>query len=182
MQINVLVEQGSDLLEGLEIEALACFVLDQMKCPETTDVTISFVSNDRIHELNRDYRGIDRPTDVLSFECDNIPFEDEDVSSGFEYELGDVIIAPEVALAQTHEFGTTFEEEISLLVVHGLLHLCGYDHIEDDEAEIMEALERKLLFLMRINFVLRKILIPFWRYLQKIVCQFLIPTKLVPDI
>lgn len=145
MQINVLVEQGSDLLEGLEIEALACFVLDQMKCPETTDVTISFVSNDRIHELNRDYRGIDRPTDVLSFECDNIPFEDEDVSSGFEYELGDVIIAPEVALAQTQEFGTTFEEEISLLVVHGLLHLCGYDHIEDAEAEIMVALERKLL-------------------------------------
>lgn len=145
MQINVLIEHGEDLVKDLDIEGLATFVLSKMKCPSTTDVTISFVTNERIHELNRDYRGIDRPTDVLSFECDNVPFEDEDISAGAEYELGDVIIAPDVALDQTKEYGTTFEQEVSLLVVHGLLHLCGYDHIEDDEAEIMEALERKLL-------------------------------------
>lgn len=59
--------------------------------------------------------------------------------------LGDVIIAPDVAIRQTAEFGTTFEEEISLLLVHGLLHLCGYDHIEDDEAERMESLESEIL-------------------------------------
>lgn len=145
MQINVLIEHGEDLVKDLDIEGLANFVLSKMKCPSTTDVSISFVTNERIHELNRDYRGIDRPTDVLSFECDNVPFEDEDISAGVEYELGDVIIAPDVALDQTKEYGTTFEQEVSLLVVHGLLHLCGYDHIEDDEAEIMEALERKLL-------------------------------------
>lgn len=145
MQINVLIEHGEDLVKDLDIEGLANFVLSEMKCPSTTDVTISFVTNERIHELNRDYRGIDRPTDVLSFECDNVPFEDEDISAGVEYELGDVIIAPDVALDQTKEYGTTFEQEVSLLVVHGLLHLCGYDHIEDGEAEIMEALERKLL-------------------------------------
>lgn len=145
MQINVLIEHGEVLVKDLDFEGLANFVLSEMKCPSTTDVTISFVTNERIHELNRDYRGIDRPTDVLSFECDNVPFEDEDISAGVEYELGDVIIAPDVALDQTKEYGTTFEQEVSLLVVHGLLHLCGYDHIEDDEAEIMEALERKLL-------------------------------------
>ena len=88
---------------------------------------------------------MDKPTDVLSFECDNVPFDDEDVDDVEEYELGDVIIATDVALAQTEEFGTTFEEEVSLLTVHGLLHLCGYDHIEDEEAEIMEALEQSLL-------------------------------------
>ena len=116
-----------------------------MNCPDNTDVSLSFVSDDRIHELNREYRGIDRPTDVLSFECDNVPFEDEDIDQAMEYELGDVIIATDVATRQTHEYGTTFEEEVTLLVVHGLLHLCGYDHIEDGEAEIMEGLERNLI-------------------------------------
>ena len=145
MQINVLIDHGQDLVQSLDIEGLALFVLQEMNCPESTDVTISFVSNERIHELNKEYRGMDKPTDVLSFECDNVPFYDEDVDDVEEYELGDVIIATDVALAQTEEFGTTFEEEVSLLTVHGLLHLCGYDHIEDEEAEIMEALEQSLL-------------------------------------
>lgn len=145
MQINVLVEHGSELVAPLDLEGLATFVLKEMECPETTDVSITFVTDERIHELNRDYRGIDRPTDVLSFECDNVPFEDEDVVSAVEYELGDIVIAPDVAVRQTAEYGTTFEEEVTLLTVHGLLHLCGYDHIEDDEAEEMEALERELI-------------------------------------
>ena len=95
--------------------------------------------------MNRDYRGIDKPTDVLSFECDNIPFEGEAIDQNEEYELGDVIIATDVAIAQTAEFGTTLEEEVSLLITHGLLHLCGYDHIEEAEALEMEALEDELL-------------------------------------
>ena len=90
---------------------------------------------------------MDRPTDVLSFECDGV---DDDLSAMTlaedpVYELGDVVIAPDVASRQTREFGTTFEEEISLLLVHGLLHLCGYDHIEDDEAEVMEKREAEIL-------------------------------------
>lgn len=145
MQVNVLIEHGEDKVAPLSLEGLVTFVLQEMKLPDTTDVTLTFVTNERIHELNRDYRGMDKPTDVLSFECDNVPFEDEVVDEAQEYELGDVIIATDVALAQTQEFGTTFEEEVTLLTVHGLLHLCGYDHIEDDEAEIMEALERKLI-------------------------------------
>ena len=60
---------------------------------------------------------------------------------GDVYELGDVVIAPDVAERQTHEFGTTLEQEISLLFVHGLLHLCGYDHIVEEDAKVMEALE-----------------------------------------
>ena len=145
MQINILIEHGEALVAPLDLEGLATFVLTEMNYPEVTDVSLTFVTNERIHELNRDYRGMDKPTDVLSFECDNKPFEGEDVSSAEEFELGDVIIAPDVALAQTEEFGTTFKEEVTLLVVHGLLHLCGYDHIEDDEAEVMEALEDKLI-------------------------------------
>ncbi len=145
MEVNVLVEHGAEHVKGLDLDGLAKFVMKKMELPECTDVTISFVSNERIHELNRDYRGIDRPTDVLSFECDNIPFDDEELADVEEFELGDTIIATDVALAQTKEYGTTFEEEVTLLVVHSLLHLCGYDHIEDEDYEVMHALEQKLI-------------------------------------
>lgn len=147
MEISVLYEQTDPELEMLALEDFVAFVLEELSCPENTDVTITFVSDKRIHELNRDYRGIDRPTDVLSFECDNTPFEDEEIDMALlpEYELGDVIIAPDIARAQAREYQTTFAEEIRLLIVHGLLHLNGYDHIELDEALVMEGMEDTLL-------------------------------------
>ena len=145
MDIALRIDHGKQQLDALPLEALAQYVLTELNYPQNTSVSITFVDNDRIHELNRDYRGMDKPTDVLSFECDNVPFEDESLEEVAEYELGDVIIATDVALAQTEEFGTSFEEEVSLLLTHGLLHLCGYDHIEDAEAEEMEALEDQLL-------------------------------------
>ncbi len=145
MQVNVLIEHGEELVASFPIEELCTFVMKKMNLPECTDVTVTFVTNERIHELNRDYRGIDRSTDVLSFECDNVPFEDEVLDDVEEFELGDTIIATDVALAQTEEYGTTLEEEVTILVIHSLLHLCGYDHIEDDDYEIMHALEEKLM-------------------------------------
>lgn len=145
MDIALRIDHGKDRVEDLPLKDLITFVLERLELPEHTSVSVSFVDNQRIHELNRDFRGIDKPTDVLSFECDNVPFEDESVEENIEYELGDVIIAVDVALAQTKEFGTTFEDEVSLLITHGLLHLNGYDHIDDDEAEQMEALEDELL-------------------------------------
>lgn len=145
MDIAIRYDHGEDFVRDFPLQELAQFVLDQQNCPRSTSVSITFVDNERIHELNREYRGIDKPTDVLSFECDNVPFEDESFDDAQEYELGDVIIATDVARAQTEEFGTSLEEEVSLLLTHGLLHLCGYDHLEDDEAEEMEALEDSLL-------------------------------------
>lgn len=145
MDIVLRFDHGEALLRDMPLAELAHYVLEQLECPQTTSVSITFVDNDRIHELNHDYRGMDKPTDVLSFECDNVPFDDESLADAEEYELGDVIIATDVALAQSKEFGTTLEEEVSLLLTHGLLHLCGYDHIEDNEAAVMEALEDKLL-------------------------------------
>ena len=144
MQIYINYDYREDDLAQVRIEDLIRFVLEREEVPETIEVSVSFVTDDEIHELNRDYRGIDRPTDVLSFECDGLD-DDMDFVEGDVFELGDVIIAVDVADRQTAEYGTTFEDEISLLLVHGLLHLCGYDHIEDDEAEVMEARERELL-------------------------------------
>lgn len=145
MDIALRFDHATPELEALPLEGLISFVLERLECPASTSVSVTFVDDERIHQINRDFRGIDKPTDVLSFECDNIPFEGESLEDGQEYELGDVIIATDVAYAQTEEFGTTLEEEVSLLITHGLLHLRGYDHIEDDEAEVMEALEDELL-------------------------------------
>ncbi|MDO5335087.1 MAG: rRNA maturation RNase YbeY [Coriobacteriia bacterium] len=145
MEVNILVEHGEDLVNPLPLEELCCFVMDYMKCPANTELSLSFVTDEKIHELNREYRGMDKPTDVLSFECDNLPFEGEEVDEGSIYELGDTIIATDVALAQTELYGTTFESEVTLLVTHSILHLLGYDHMEEEEAQEMEALEDEII-------------------------------------
>ena len=147
MDIQINYDYRKEDLEKLPLHELTQFVLAREDKPFNTEVSISFVTDEAIAELNEKYRGKTGPTDVLSFECDGV---DDDLSAMTlaedpVYELGDVVIAPDVASRQTREFGTTFEEEISLLLVHGLLHLCGYDHIEDDEAEVMEKREAEIL-------------------------------------
>ncbi len=145
MDILLNFEYREDDVRGLfDIERLARLVLEREDVPTTTEVSISFVDDDAIHELNRTWRGIDRPTDVLSFECDGAG-DDMPVIEGEAFELGDIVIAPDVAEAQAPTYGVSFAHEVSLLVTHGLLHLCGYDHMEDAEAEEMEARERELL-------------------------------------
>lgn len=142
-----LLEHREEDLASLPIRDLALFVLEREGKPINTEVSISFVDDTAMAELNERFRGMEGPTDVLSFECDNI---DDDITAADGpscpvYELGDIIIAPDVAARQSTEFGNSFEQEVSLLIVHGLLHLCGYDHIVDEEAEVMETRERELL-------------------------------------
>lgn len=135
-----------DVRSLLDIEKLARFVIESEGKPADTEVSISFVDDDEIHELNREYRDVDRPTDVLSFECDGA--EDEvgmPYVEGMGYELGDIVVAVDVAERQAPGYGMSFADEMSLLITHGLLHLCGYDHMEPEEAEVMEARERELL-------------------------------------
>lgn len=147
MEILITYNQRQEDLEPMPLTNLAQFVLEREGKPENTEVSVSFVDNDTIAELNERFRNMEGPTDVLSFECDNIA-DDVTAADGPScplYELGDVIIAPDVAEAQAREYGNSLEQEISLLLVHGLLHLCGYDHIQDDEAEVMEAREAELL-------------------------------------
>jgi probable rRNA maturation factor len=94
------------------------------------DATIAFVSDERIRRLNKQFRGVDRATDVLSF------------PAGEETNLGDIAVSVETAARQAKENGLTFENEIAQLILHGLLHLSGYDH-ETDNGE-MNRLELKL--------------------------------------
>lgn len=147
MEIMIKYDYAHEDLKALPLVELTRFVLEHENKPTESEVSISFVANDTIAALNKKYRQKDEPTDVLSFECDSSEGEDEFFPSGDQatFTLGDVIIAPDVAKRQMKEYGTSFEEEISLLLVHGLLHLCGYDHKDDEEAEQMEELEAELL-------------------------------------
>ena len=122
-----------------------------------TEVSLLFVDEDAIAALNEQFLGKSGPTDVLSF-----PIEDEPGPSGRSPDLGgsgpgtspeegsltllgDVVICPTVAAANAAEHGVSLDDELALLVVHGLLHLLGMDHEDDAEAERMEALEQELL-------------------------------------
>lgn len=105
-----------------------------------SEITIRMVDKDEIHELNRDYRNVDRPTNILSF-----PFEGvEGIEEQFPF-IGDLVICKDVLIAECKEQNKTLEEHFCHLIIHGCLHLIGYDHIQDDEAEIMEGHEIKAL-------------------------------------
>ncbi|HEY5540429.1 MAG TPA: rRNA maturation RNase YbeY [Coriobacteriia bacterium] len=141
MQISIVSHREPEPLDLTAFERLAAFVLDREEAPVYMELSIAIVDLAEMTELNSKYRGKDGPTDVLSFECDDLcaAEPDEPVT------LGDVVIAPEVAEVQAEEYGHTVEEELNLLLVHGVLHLLGYDHQLDSDAGVMQARERALL-------------------------------------
>lgn len=149
--VSVLVtnDAGLDtLLDTVEIERIVGAVLDAEGLEAPAEVSVSFVDSEEMRELNAQWRGIDAPTDVLSFECDGP--DPSEFPAGASLELGDVILAPEVIAEQAPAFGFTPVEECRLMLVHGLLHLMGYDHLQEDEAAEMEARELAVLRLLAV--------------------------------
>ena len=143
MNIEIEIEHGADIASGVDIEGITQYVLEQEGCPATTEVSITLTTDEEVHRLNKEYRGIDRPTDVFD---GGAAYDDAGVPDDEPFMLGDIIIASDYARAQTAQFGTTPQEELAVLLVHGLLHLCGWDHVHsDEEAEAMEAREREML-------------------------------------
>ena len=130
-------------LTAADIEAAVSAVLAHEGVDRPCEVSVSIVDAQEMHDLNHQWRGIDAPTDVLSFECDS-PFE-SDAPEGEPVELGDIILAPEVIAAQAPEFGNTPAEEFRLMLVHGMFHLFGYDHLTPEDAGDMEARELAVL-------------------------------------
>ncbi|MDO8950452.1 MAG: rRNA maturation RNase YbeY [Actinomycetota bacterium] len=141
MQVSITSHREPEPLNFEGFERLALFALKLEGAPELSELSIALVDEDEMAHLNEQYRGIVGPTDVLSFGCDDpcIAGGDEPIT------LGDVIIAPSVALKQAAELGTTIEAELNLLLVHGILHLLGYDHEADDDAAAMQAREAVVL-------------------------------------
>ena len=112
---------------------------------EHEEVDITIVTDEEIHVLNRDYRNVDRATDVLSFALDEDGGEPELVGGPEVHLLGDIIISAETAMRQAEEFGHGLEREIVYLAVHGLLHLLGYDHMQEEDKVVMRAKEEEAL-------------------------------------
>lgn len=142
MEINVTSHREPEPLDPAGFVRLAEFVLLAEEAPVNCELSIALVDLEEMTQLNGEYRGKEGPTDVLSFECDDpcaVASADQPVM------LGDVIIAPDVAVAQAEEYGHTVEEELNLLLVHGILHLLGYDHIDDADAVAMQDRERVVL-------------------------------------
>lgn len=142
MLISITSHREPEVLDLSAFERLAAFALDREDAPQNCELSIAIVHLAEMTELNERYRGTSGPTDVLSFGCDDpcaVLGPDEPVT------LGDVVIAPEVAEAQAAEYGHTVEEELNLLLVHGVLHLLGYDHDADVDASAMQVRERAIL-------------------------------------
>ena len=142
MLISITSHREPELLDLSAFERLAEFALDREEAPQNCELSIAIVDIAEMSQLNEQHRGLQGPTDVLSFECDDLCAvfgPDEPIV------LGDVIIAPEVAEEQAAEYGHTVEEELNLLLVHGILHLLGYDHIDDADDEVMRVREQAIL-------------------------------------
>ncbi|MEI3219235.1 MAG: rRNA maturation RNase YbeY [Lachnoclostridium sp.] len=152
-------EEEGKLTLPLDCEALAKQIiegaLDYIECPYEAEVNLLLTMNDQIHEMNRDFREIDRPTDVLSFpmieytapgDFDFLEQQEEcfDPESG-ELVLGDIVISKEKVIEQAEAYGHSVKREYAFLITHSVLHLTGYDHIEDEERQIMEEKQREIL-------------------------------------
>lgn len=143
------------------IKSVISACIDYENCPYETDISILLTSDEEIRSINREYRDIDSPTDVLSF-----PNVDYDTPGDFsrleeteadyfhpetgELLLGDIVISVERAILQAEEYGHSLEREIAFLTAHSMFHLFGYDHMEDAERELMEARQEEVLTRLQI--------------------------------
>ncbi len=158
--MTILTEWETDVSFGFDVEALAERVIaaacDAEECPYETQVNLTFTDNAGIRAINRQYRGIDRPTDVLSFPM--LSFEapadfshvEERVEENFDPDsgellLGDIVVSTEKVTEQATLYGHGQKRELAFLILHSMLHLFGYDHEEDEEREEMEARQRVIL-------------------------------------
>lgn len=141
MQVSIVSHREPEPLNFEGFERLARFVLELEAVPDGVELSIALVDDEEMARLNEQYRNIAGPTDVLSFGCDDpCPTPgDEPIT------LGDVVIAPAVAERQAAELGHTVEHELDVLLVHGVLHLLGYDHEAPDDAGAMAAREAAVL-------------------------------------
>ena len=131
--------------DGLEDAVrLAATKVAELYALLNAEVSVTLTDDEHIHELNKQYRGVDRPTDVLSFAL--AESEEPEVEGGPETEvLGDLVLSVERVAAQAEEYGHSLKREAAFLTVHGMLHLLGYDHIEDADREEMEREQRTIM-------------------------------------
>ena len=137
--------QEFEIFEEKYLE-LAQITLDTLKLSFSPIISVSIINNKHIHKINKKYRGVDRPTDVISFAfLDNDKNRDNIFHSKEVVPLGDIYISYEKAIEQAQEYGHPLEREMSFLFVHGLLHLLGYDHMSEEDEKVMFKLQEEIL-------------------------------------
>ncbi len=143
-EYDLFVEEGvSCALAQEELRAACDAVLAHEGVGRPCSVSVSVVGEPRMREINAEWRDVDAVTDVISIECERP--DDPSLAPGEPCELGDIVIAPDYIARQAAAFGTTPADETRLMLVHGMLHLLGHDHLDDASAEAMEALEEEVL-------------------------------------
>ncbi|MBE6046972.1 MAG: rRNA maturation RNase YbeY [Clostridium sp.] len=158
----IYIDNRQDKIEVTEqltnkLENTIIFALKEEEVNVPCEVSLVFVDNEEIREINNENRGIDRATDVLSFPILDYPEDkvykevykeekfDETFLDGEELVIGDIVLSLEKALEQSKEYEHSFEREASYLVVHSVLHLLGYDHMQEEEKKKMRAREEEIL-------------------------------------
>ncbi|WP_418302494.1 rRNA maturation RNase YbeY [Lysinibacillus fusiformis] len=140
-ETNEVAAQHTELVEKLLQHAASVENIE----PET-EVSVTFVTNDTIQDINREYRGKDQPTDVISFALEELGEGEMAVTfEGMPRVLGDIIISTDRAKEQAEEYNHSFERELGFLAVHGFLHLLGYDHMEPEEEKVMFTKQDEIL-------------------------------------
>lgn len=154
--IEIETEVSFDFDYEKVINQVIAFSLEYVHCPYETEVNVIITDNEEIHQINKEYRGIDRPTDVLSFPMVEykIPGDfsraEEENSDIFNPEtgeliLGDIMISVERVKEQAMEYGHSELRELAFLIAHSMLHLFGYDHIEEGERRLMEDAQQEIM-------------------------------------
>lgn len=128
------------------------FASDYLKLAKNTECSVTIVTNERIHEINREYRGVDRPTDVISFALDDQidgvidPVKPNDqMATVLNHHYGDIVISIDQATIQSKEYGHSLQRELGFLACHSLLHLLGYDHQTKEDEKEMFGLQKEIL-------------------------------------
>lgn len=145
LDFNSLIS-GYDQYEEVYLDLLSK-TISYLKIKCSPIVSVSIVDRDLIHNINRDYRHIDKKTDVISFAFLDNEDRDSILSKEGEVVLGDIYICLDVAKAQAKEYGHPLDRELRFLFIHGLLHLLGYDHMNKEDEEVMFPLQEKILSL-----------------------------------
>jgi probable rRNA maturation factor len=128
------------------VENLLNFAAIKENVDQESELSVSFVSNARIQDINRDYRDKDQPTDVISFALEEMGKDEiEIVGVNMPRVLGDIVISVEKTKEQAEEYGHSFSRELGFLALHGFLHLLGYDHIEEKDEKQMFQRQKDIL-------------------------------------
>ena len=160
-EMNILFSYEADEKLDVDWKGIVCSVIERALsdygCPYEVQICVTFVSPDEIKDINRETRQIDRPTDVLSFPMieyiqpgDFSVVEAGDVTDYFDPEtgeliLGDIVLCTDRILKQAEEYGHSVRREYAFLIAHSMLHLLGYDHMEEEERRLMEDRQRGIM-------------------------------------